>query len=161
MSPLQTLPAVTLSYMFLRCRNEISTLVMSKTRVAPLKELTLPRLELMAAVLGARLARHIIGSIHIKEVFLWSDSQIVLHWLHTSRPLKTFTANRVREIHDLTENRKWRYCPTGENPADLLTRGITCTQYKTSNIWLKGPSWLTDSEKWPSWNYDISSDNNY
>ena len=54
---------------------------MSKTRVAPLKALTLPRLELMATVLGARLARHIMDSIHIEEVFLWTDSQIVLHWL--------------------------------------------------------------------------------
>ena len=149
-SPPQTIPAVTVLHIFADaspraygtcaylCRNGISTLVMSKTRVAPLKALTLPRLELMATVIGARLARHIMDSIHIEEVFLWTDSQILLHWLHSSRPLQTFTANRVREIHDLTENRKWRYCPTAENPDDLLTRGITSRQYQTSSIWLKG-----------------------
>ena len=144
----------TFSYL---CRNGISTLVMSKTRVAPLKALTLPRLELIATVLGTRLARHIMDSIHIEEVFLWTDSQIVLRWLHSSRPLKTFTANRVREIYDLTEKRKWRYCPTAKNPADLLTRGITSKKYQTSNIWLKEPSWFTNSEKWPTSEHDTTS----
>ena len=139
------------------CRNEISTLVMSKTRVAPLKALTLARLELMATVLGARLATHKLNSIHIEEVFLWTDSQIVLHWLHSSRPLKSFTANRVREIHDLTQNRKWRHCPTAENPADLLIRWITGKQYQTSSIWLNGPRWLTNSEKWHTWDHDTTS----
>ena len=69
----------------------------------------------------------------------------------------TFTANRVREIHKLTENRKWRYCPTAESTADLLTQGITSKQYQTSSIWLKGPRWLTNSKKWPTWDHDTTS----
>ncbi|MCG8047808.1 MAG: hypothetical protein N0E48_19650 [Candidatus Thiodiazotropha endolucinida] len=111
----------------------------------------------MATVLGARLGRHIMDSIQVESLFLWTDSQIVLHWLQTTRPLKTFTANRIREINDLIENRKWKYCPTAENPADLLTRGITSKQFRTSSIWQKGPTWLNNAETWPTWEHDTTS----
>ncbi|XP_053372954.1 uncharacterized protein LOC123560639 [Mercenaria mercenaria] len=133
------------------CRGNQSAFVMSKTRVAPLKELTLPKLELMAAVIAARLANHILQSITTESVHLWSDSQIVLHWLDTSKQLKRFVQNRVCEIHELTDNRKWKYCPTNDNPADLLTRGVTSLEYLKSILWMKGPSWLHDHYRWPKW----------
>ena len=69
-------------------KNNMSALVMSKSRVAPLKGLTLPRLELMAAVIGARLSRHVQKEVTVTKVELWSDSQIVLHWLQTKRTLQ-------------------------------------------------------------------------
>ncbi|XP_060575018.1 uncharacterized protein LOC132732552 [Ruditapes philippinarum] len=128
-----------------------STLVMSKTRVSPLKQLTLPKLELMAAVIGARLTKHVLKSIPAHSVYIWSDSQIVLHWLATNRKLKTFIQNRVTEIHEITENRKWRYCPTDQNPADLLTRGLSAKEYQKSRLWNNGPKWLPDINSWPSW----------
>ena len=107
------------------CRGNQFTLVMAKSRVSPLKKFNLPKLELMAAVIAARLVRHIQQELNLSKIELWSDSQIVLHWLQTSRSLQRFVRNRVAEIRELTENRKWRYCPTKENAADVLTRGLT------------------------------------
>ncbi|XP_045170970.2 uncharacterized protein LOC123533396 [Mercenaria mercenaria] len=124
---------------------------MAKSRVAPLKKITLPNLELMAAVIGARLARHILQAIDIQDVILWSDSQSVLHWLSTSRPVNKFVQNRVTEIRDLTQNRKLKYCPTKHNPADLLTRGITASQFRNNHLWMHGPDWLTYQTQWPVW----------
>ncbi|XP_071153450.1 uncharacterized protein [Mytilus edulis] len=126
-----------------------TTLVMAKSRVAPVKNLTLPQLELMAAVIGTRLASHVKSTFECKNVFFWSDSCIVLHWLKSSKPLKRFIANRVREITESTNQHEWRYCPTEYNPADLLTRGIDADQYINSVIWKKGPNWLTNQTKWP------------
>jgi hypothetical protein len=75
-----------------------TTLMMSKNRVAPLKKLTIPRLELMAAVTGARLCQHIIQQTGLSDVCLWSDSQIVLHWLVSKKTLPRFVQNRLTEI---------------------------------------------------------------
>ncbi|XP_045157295.2 uncharacterized protein LOC123523710 [Mercenaria mercenaria] len=135
-------------------RGKKSTFVMARSRVAPLKQLTLPKLELMAAVIGARLLTHILHSIPAKKVYMWSDSQIILHWLVSKRKLTTFVQNRVAEIQELTENRKWRYCPTHQNPADLLTRGISAIEFQNNKLWLNGPEWLTDQSMWPSWQVD-------
>ena len=133
-------------------RGASTTFVMAKTRVAPLKTLTLPRLELMAAVIGARLARHIQRSIDVSEIYMWSDSMIVLCWLRSTKPLQQFVHNRVTEIRDLTSVRNWNYCPTQDNPADLLTRGITAARYRDNRLWLKGPEWLFDKQRWPDQN---------
>ncbi|XP_071132834.1 uncharacterized protein [Mytilus edulis] len=132
------------------CNGSDSTLVMAKTRVAPLKELTLPQLELMAAVIGARLVNHLKSTLECSSITLWSDSQIVLHWLKSTKTLKRFITNRVNEINDLTYSHIWKYCPTDCNPADLLTRGITSEKYKESTLWKKGPNWLTDTSKFPN-----------
>ena len=118
--------------------------------MAPLKQLTIPKLELMAAVIGARLMTHLLQSVPTKTFYLWSDSQIVLHWLTTNRKLKTFERNRVTEIQELTESRKWNYCSTDQNPADLLTRGIAAHEYLKSKLWKNGPDWLTDERNFPS-----------
>ncbi|XP_053389549.1 uncharacterized protein LOC123533397 [Mercenaria mercenaria] len=116
-----------------------------------LKKITLPKLELMAAVIGARLARHILQAIDIQDVIFWSDSQIVLHWLSTSRPVNRFVQNRDTDIRDLAQNRKWKYCPTKHYPADLLTRGITASQFRNNHLWMHGPDWLTNQTQWPVW----------
>ncbi|XP_063408858.1 uncharacterized protein LOC134692334 [Mytilus trossulus] len=136
---------------YLSNENE-TTLVMAKTRVAPVKCLTLPQLELMAAIIGARLAAHLHSTLNYPKIVFWSDSSIVLHWLTSTKTLKRFIANRVREITELTHPYKWRYCPTDNNPADLLTRGLTIEQFDQSILWRKGPHWLTDSTKWPELN---------
>ena len=112
-----------------------SSFVRAKLRSAPTKELTLPLLELTTAVIGARLASYLQGQLHVNKVCLWSDSQIVLHWLRCTKELKPFVANRVREIKELTSLTDWKYCPTPDNPVDLLTRSITSQQIKSSEIW--------------------------
>ena len=130
-----------------------TSLVMSKTRVAPLKTMSLPRLELMAAVLATRLATFILSSIKCQcNVHLWSDSQIVLYWINSHKKLKPFVNARISEITSTFPAANWHYCPTSDNPADLLTRGITSQQLALSTRWKHGPTWLTSKTLWPTWN---------
>jgi len=84
-------------------------------------------------------------------VHLWSDSQIILYWIKSDKKLHQFVSHWVTEIHQLTPNSTWKYCPTEENSADLLIKGITVTQMKSSLPWHQGPQWLTDHNKWPVW----------
>ena len=129
---------------------------MSKTRVAPLKPLTLPRLKLSAAVLAARLGDFIVRSLqhsHFQiDTHLWSDSQIVLHWINSNKKLKQFIFQRIEEITTLFPATLWHYCPTSENPADLLTRGINSQELASSSLCRLGPPWLHLETTWPTWN---------
>jgi transposase InsO family protein len=129
--------------------------VMAKTRVAPLKKLSLPKLELMAATVGANLAVFLQDSLTNNfpnlQVFLWSDSQIVLHWLNSNKALPQFVSNRVQEAKRHFPPTSWRYCPTSDNPADLVTRGVTPDQLQSSAVWLHGPTWLCAESNWPMW----------
>ncbi|XP_070541647.1 uncharacterized protein [Ptychodera flava] len=129
-----------------------SSLVMAKNRVAPIKEITLPKLELMAAVIGARLTKFVhtalASRINITKSVLWLDSQIVLHWLRSDKTLPRFIRNRVNEIRTTIPNATFKYCPTRDNPADVLTRGINSKQLKESQLWWNGPYWLKTGD-WP------------
>ena len=130
------------------------TFVMAKNRVAPLKRLTLPKLELMAAVVASRIAKFIVDSLKLQDcpIYFWGDSQIVLHWLESTKTLPQFVSNRVREIKETFPSATWAYCPTNDNPADLLTRGVTFQFLSSSeNPWWKGPPWMTTPDCWPKW----------
>ena len=108
-----------------RERNVLLSFVASKTKVAPLQSLSIPRLELMAAVLGKRLALSITEILNIDKEFItfWTDSASVLWWVKGySRQFKPSIANRIGEIQTSTNPNTWRYVPTKENPADYLTR---------------------------------------
>ena len=126
-----------------------SAILMSKARIAPLKQHTLPRLELMAAVLGARLYIFISTSISTTNTFFWSDSQNVLSWITSKKTLKPFVSNRINEIRSVSM--EWRYYPSADNPVDLLTRGITFDQFNSSTQWRHGPAWLSSISEWPTW----------
>ena len=134
-----------------------SSFVMVKSRVAPLKTLTLPQLELMAALICTRLAHFISGALKSRFpnliIKMWSDSEIVLHWLYSTKPLKQFLANRTQEIKKLFPVTVWNHCPTHDNPADLLTRGINTTHLHASSLWKHGPQWLPFEKQWPSWTH--------
>lgn len=122
-----------------------SKLLCSKSRVAPLQSTTIPRLELCAAVLLARLMVKVESTLSLKidHKFYWTDSTIVLAWINTTtRQLKTFAANRVAEIQTTTTSSEWRHVSTNENPADLLSRGSPPDQLIDCNLWWQGPTWL-------------------
>ena len=105
--------------------------------------------------IAAHLANFIHQSLnerfHNLRIILWSDSQILLYWLQDRKPLKKFIQNRVNEINQLYPTQTWHYCPTSDNPADLLTRGITAAQLRASTLWQHGPAWLTAENLWPKW----------
>ncbi|XP_024878638.1 uncharacterized protein LOC112459000 [Temnothorax curvispinosus] len=115
----------------------IVRLIFSKTRVAPIKKVTLPRLELSAADLLGKLRGATIKSLRIEidEEFFWSDSTIALHWIQTSpHKLKTFVANRVSHIQENTQHGKWRHVPSQDNPADALSRGQFSREFVNNPI---------------------------
>ena len=136
-------------------------LVTSKTRVAPLKKTTLPRLELLAALLAARLLKFVTSALQLETTgnsyTCWSDSQVALSWIKSNAAKwKQFVQNRVLEIQELTSPERWHFCRGKENPADLLTRGISAREMTNSNMWLHGPAWLNESqprsdEEIPDW----------
>ena len=132
-----------------------SHLLASKTRVAPLKEETIPRLELMAAITLANVITAVyealICTIKIDAVFNWIDSQIVYWWiLGDSRCFKQFVQNRVQKIRSLWSKEHRRYCPTDLNPSDIASRGAKSTEIASSDLQWKGPPFLVEEEdQWP------------
>ncbi|GFX69799.1 integrase catalytic domain-containing protein [Trichonephila clavipes] len=126
-------------------------LVREKSRVAPLKLLSIPRLELMACCVGARLVNSILKALNMPDlkVTLWSDSTTALWWIKEYGNWSVFVANRVKEIRQLTHIQSWKYVPGNMNIADLLSRGCSPRQILNSKWW-EGPSWLKqNSEYWP------------
>ncbi|XP_053690800.1 uncharacterized protein LOC128743113 [Sabethes cyaneus] len=131
----------------------VCVLVMSRTKVAPLKQLSIPRLELQAAVLGARLVRTVqeSHSYKIQQTFLWTDSRTVLSWIRSDqRRYKPFVGFRIGEILSRTNLSDWRWTPTKLNEADRLTKWRRDAELESNSSWFKGPSFLyQDEANWP------------
>ena len=128
-------------------------LVASKSKVAPLQAVSIPRFELMAAVVGLRLAEAVGNVLNLpeQEWLFWSDSVDVLYWIRScSRKFKPYVAKRVGEIQSLTDPEQWRHVPTKQNSADLLTRGLSVSTLIDEESWWKGPAFLMQEEiEWP------------
>ena len=137
------------------------TLLTAKGRVAPLKQTTIPRLELMAALIASRLAKTIVTELKDKPetVTLWTDSQIVLHWLESeSITLKPFVGVRVAEIQSTWDASHWKHVPTHQNPADDLSRGLKVDELE--GRWINGPDFLKrPQEEWPEMSEIQTPDN--
>ncbi|XP_074109295.1 uncharacterized protein LOC141534050 [Cotesia typhae] len=128
-------------------------LACSKSRVAPIKDVTIPKLELCAAQLLSRLYKEALPAFDFtcNKTIFWSDSTIVLQWLkRSSHNLKVFESNRVSEIQALGKDIEWRHIRTCDNPADSLSRGQLPSEFLKNKMWFKGPTWLSqDSNTWP------------
>lgn len=137
------------------------SLVASKSRVATLKRMTLPQLELMGAVIAARLGSTLTKALQLNktQLRLWTDSMIVLHWIRSSASKwKQFVANRVTEIQSLTDPQSWSHCKGKMNPADLPTRGLTVQDLKQSTLWWNGPCGLMSPDQSESTQDDVQED---
>ncbi|GFY65961.1 integrase catalytic domain-containing protein [Trichonephila inaurata madagascariensis] len=118
---------------------------------APLKQVTIPRLELMASCIGARLAHSVQRALNITDIetIFWSDFMVTLFWLRDKGDWSVFVANRIKEIKLLFPKRDWRHIPGNMNPADLIFRGCSPNKLIESRWW-EGPSWLLEpSHTWP------------
>ena len=137
---------------FLRARLASShktqiSFIFGKARVAPMKALSIPKLELQAALLATRLKDDILTAltVSINHVFMWTDSTTVLQWLNSTEKLPVFVANRVGEILESTTIDEWHHVLSGDNPADTGTRGISSEALKDSS-WVIGPSILRTTD---------------
>ncbi|XP_053661730.1 uncharacterized protein LOC128710893 [Anopheles marshallii] len=133
-------------------------LIGSKTRVAPLKLLSIPRLELQAAVIGARFADHITKTHRLKidRRMFWTDSRNVVSWIRSDhRRFSTFVAFRVSELFEITNTNEWRWLSTKVNVADDGTKWQGDPDLTSSSRWFRGPEFLWEAEeKWPINNND-------
>ena len=128
--------------------------VTSKARVAPIKQLSIPRLELQAAVMAIRVAETVKTEhdMTVHETVYWSDSSTVLQWINSeSRRFNTFVANRISEIQDSSDVSQWRHVPGSLNPADICSRGCPVTDLAPDGVWAQGPAFLwRGSDEWPA-----------
>lgn len=119
-----------------------SRLLISKSRVAPVKSISIPRLELCSAVSLTRLMKIAQRALRIQidDVQAWSDSMVTIYWIRgdVSR-WKTFVANRVSEITQTLPVEKWKHIRGEDNPADLISRDASPTQLTKSELWWSGP----------------------
>jgi hypothetical protein len=128
--------------------------VISKSRVAPMRQMTIPRLELSAALLAVRIDRmlHKELDLDLANSVFWTDSMLVLQYIkNETKRFHTFVENRVSEIRDSSVPSQWRYVNTAVNPADDISRGLSADDLVLSKTWLHGPDFLwRDCSEWPS-----------
>ena len=121
--------------------------LVSKTRVAPLKCQTIPRLELLSALLLSRLVQSVTDSLgaelNLDPPHCYTDSKVALYWLWgENRVWKQFVQHRVTEIRSLIPGSCWSHCLGIDNPADLPSRGVTPADLEDNDLWINGPQWL-------------------
>ncbi|XP_068212678.1 uncharacterized protein [Palaemon carinicauda] len=132
---------------------QTSHLLIRKSRVTPSPPLTIPRQELLALTVSTFLAIHLLEMFgdKISDCTVWSDSKVALSWVFYEKSKGVFVINRVKEIKDLKSNHNIRlfYVCTKENPADLVTRGISMSLLGKSVLWFHGPTWIIDQNQFP------------
>ncbi len=133
---------------------------MAKSRLAPNRQVTIPRLELCGAVCATNLGALVQRELRIKldDVIYWTDSTVVLQYIKDTRKrFHTFVANRVATILDQTSPSQWCYTDTRNNPADDASRGLKADQLLSSSRCIKGPAFLwKPRDCWPRQPADIA-----
>ncbi|XP_056324239.1 uncharacterized protein LOC130237344 [Danio aesculapii] len=137
--------------------------IAARSRVAPKRQLSIPRLELCAALTGAQLASLLERelTLPIQHLTLWSDSKVVLTWIQSeSCRYKVFVGTRIAEIQELTSPQAWKYVKSEDNPADDITRGKSLWQLAQPTRWNLGPHFLRqDPLTWPNDSVKPNTDN--
>jgi hypothetical protein len=134
-----------------------SNLVFSKIRVAPISGMTIPKLELLAMVVGVKILSFVEKELQlpVKRKVLWSDSKCVLYWLasFTANEFNSnksrFVLNRLKSIKDQSDGVEFRFVPSSDNPADLASRGCKYSTLVDNHAWWHGPNWLANETQWP------------
>ncbi|XP_017491967.1 PREDICTED: uncharacterized protein LOC108380109, partial [Rhagoletis zephyria] len=132
--------------------NKVDTIIVAaKSKVTPLKPVSIPRLELQAAVIGVRLATTVKAALRvpIHARFWWSDSKTVLKWLRMDpKNFKPYVMHHIGEVLETTNATDWRWVPSKLNPADLATKFNT---QHGSEFWIYGPKFLLfEQAEWPT-----------
>ena len=134
------------------CGKVSCNFLIGKARLAPIKSMSIPRLELEAATLAVKLNKMMLSELNEPnwDTFFWKDWMTVLFKIHNSaKKLPTFVAKRLAKIDDLSEPTQWRYVNSDLNPADDATRGPAASKLKQSSCWINGPDFSKCSEdKW-------------
>ena len=134
-------------------RDVTISLQVAKSRVAPTRTISIPRLELCASHLISKLVSHYVNTVHLEcKIHLWSDSRDVLCWVR-SHPVrwKTFIANRCSEIQELTPGAHWHHVRSQDNPADIVSRDLPPELLESSKLWWQGSLWLQGNlDPWPT-----------
>ncbi|UYV60816.1 hypothetical protein LAZ67_1002421 [Cordylochernes scorpioides] len=139
---------------FMRIEN-VSVIVVrfveARNRLATIKRITIPRLELLACLIGARLLVHVLENLEEspEKIQCWTDSSPALYWIQQQENWAQFVSNRVKEITKLTKSEDWNHVAGEHNPADLPSRGESPSKF-TKSGWWEGPKWLQEKkEDWP------------
>lgn len=129
-------------------------LLTARSRVAPIKVLTIPRLELLGVLMGVKLSDYIKQASEFNNIrtYFWTDSTIVLHWIKKDpSKMSTFVATRITQILELSTVHQWSHIRSQHNPADVLSRGMATIQLQDNDLWWHGPNWLcSERSLWPS-----------
>ncbi len=134
-----------------------TAIIIAKARVLPLREISIPKAELTAAHLLAKLLKYCSLQLNVQDMTAWTDSSIVLCWLRKSpASLKTFVGNRVKQIQQFLPNARWSHIPSAANPADMLSRGMPAETLLNSTLWWNGPPWINlPQSEWPPPKFDL------
>ncbi|XP_055604258.1 uncharacterized protein LOC129752511 [Uranotaenia lowii] len=136
------------------------SLIMSRTKVAPLKRISIPRLELMAALLSANLVKSVLQnhSLKVERCFFWTDSQTALSWIQSDpHKFQQFVSFRISEIQELTNISDWRWIASKQNIADVLTKWGVGPPLHSNSSWFKGPPFLYEpANQWLSENQSLT-----